>query len=102
MAVQTVALRAESTNASVAVLYIDTDRVIGKVEDKVYGQFLEHINHSVEELFAEQIQGRGFEGKDFETYWKPFGDHGAASIADVRFENGEKSLRLQATNGVAM
>jgi alpha-N-arabinofuranosidase len=85
----------------VAVLYIDTDRVMGKVEDKIYGQFLEHINHSVEELFAEQIQGRGFEGKDFETHWKPFGDNGAASVANVKFENGEKSLRLQATNGVA-
>jgi alpha-N-arabinofuranosidase len=85
----------------VAVLYIDTDRVIGKVEDKIYGQFLEHINHSVEELFAEQIQGRGFEGKDFETYWKPFADDGLASAVNVRFENGEKSLRLQATNGVA-
>ena len=95
--------RAESTTNApgVAVLYIDTDRVIGKVEDKIYGQFLEHINHSVEELSAEQIQGRGFEGKDFETYWKPLGDHGTASVADVRFENGEKSLRLQATNGMA-
>src|SRR5215469_16411088 len=101
MAVQTVALRAESTNASVAVLYIDTDRVNGKVEEKIYGQFLEHINHSVEELFAEQIQGRGFEGKDFETYWRPIGDHGAASVANVQFENGEKSLRLEATNGAS-
>jgi alpha-L-arabinofuranosidase len=97
------ALRAESmTNEpGVAVLDIDTDRVIGQVEEKIYGQFLEHINHSVEGLFAEQIQGRGFEGKDFETYWKPFGDHGTANIANVRFKNGEKSLRLQTTNGVA-
>jgi alpha-N-arabinofuranosidase len=91
-----------TTNESgVGVLYIDTDRVMGKVEDKIYGQFLEHINHSVEELFAEQIQGRGFEGKDFETYWKPFADNGKASIANVRFENGEKSLRLQTMKGVA-
>jgi len=85
----------------VAVLYVDTDRVMGKVEDKIYGQFLEHINHSVEELFAEQIQGRGFEENDFETYWKPFGDHGTASVANVKFENGEKSLRLETANGVA-
>jgi alpha-N-arabinofuranosidase len=97
-----VASRADlATNEpGVAVLYVDTDLVIGKIEDKIYGQFLEHINHSVEELFAEQIQGRGFEGKDFETHWKPFGE-GVASIANVRFENGEKSLRLQSANGVA-
>ena len=54
----------------VAVLLVDTDRVTGKIEEAIYGQFLEHINHSDEDgLFAEQIRGRGFEGKDFETYW---------------------------------
>ena len=52
-------------------------------------------------MFAEQIQGRGFEGKDFETYWEPFGENGSASIANVKFESGEKSLRLQADNGSA-
>jgi alpha-L-arabinofuranosidase len=92
---------AVTNSPSVAVLLIDTDRVMGKVEEAIYGQFLEHINHSVEGLFAEQIQGRGFEGKDFETYWKPFGENGSASIVDVKFENGEKSLRLRADNGNA-
>jgi len=85
----------------VAVLLIDTDRVMGKIEEPIYGQFLEHINHSVEGLFAEQIEGRGFEGKDFETHWKPFGENGSAGIAEVRFKNGGKSLRLQANNGSA-
>jgi alpha-N-arabinofuranosidase len=84
----------------VAILLIDTDRVMGKVDEAIYGQFLEHINHSVVDgLFAEQIQGGGFEGRDFETYWKPFGENGSASIADVKFENGRKSLRLQADQG---
>jgi alpha-L-arabinofuranosidase len=83
------------------VLLVDTDRVIGDVEEAIYGQFLEHINHSVEGLFAEQIQGRGFEGRDFETYWTPFGESGSAVIANVRFENGEKSVRLQADHGTA-
>jgi alpha-L-arabinofuranosidase len=85
----------------VAILLVDTDRVMGKINEAIYGQFLEHINHSVEGLFAEQIQGRGFEGKDFETYWKPFGENGRASVANVKFENGEKSLRVQAENGTA-
>ena len=101
-----ICLFSQTTNASkdtntpgVAVLLVDTDRNAGKVEAGIYGQFLEHINHSVEGLFAEQIQGRGFEGKDFETYWKPFAENGSASIANVKFENGEKSLRLEAASG---
>jgi alpha-L-arabinofuranosidase len=86
----------------VAVLLVDTDRVMGNVEEAIYGHFLEHINHSVVDgLFAEQIRGRGFEGKDFETYWKSFADKGSVSIADVKFENGEKSIRLEADNGIA-
>src|ERR1044071_4910978 len=87
--------------SNVAILLVDTDRVAGKVEENIYGQFLEHINHSVEGLFAEQIQGPGFEGRDFETYWKAFGESGSASVANVKFENGERSLRLQANNGSA-
>src|SRR5579863_1244003 len=86
----------------VAVLPVDTDRVIGNIDAKIYGQFLEHINHSVVDgLDAEQIQGRGFEGTDFQTYWQPFGEHGTATVADVKFQNGEKSVRLQADGGSA-
>ncbi len=94
---------AAATSApGVAVLLVDTDRVMGNVEEAIYGQFLEHINHSVVDgLFAEQIQGRGFEGQDFETYWTPFGENGSAATADVKFENGEKSVRLQADHGTA-
>src|SRR4051794_36536931 len=103
LALRASAQTATATDAEpgVAVLLIDTDRVAGKINEAIYGQFLEHINHSVEGLFAEQIQGRGFEGKDFETHWKPFGENGSASIANVKFENGEKSLRLQTGNGTA-
>ncbi len=83
----------EKTNApGVAVLLVDIDRLMGNVEEGVYGQFLEHINHSVEGLFAEQIQGRGFEGKDFQTYWNPFSTNGSASVVNTPFQNGEQSL----------
>lgn len=94
---------AATNNApGVAVLLVNTDRVMTKVNEGIYGQFLEHINHSVVDgLFAEQIQGRGFEGNDFETYWKPFGENGSATVADVIFENGEKSVRLKADHGTA-
>jgi alpha-N-arabinofuranosidase len=86
----------------VAVLLVDTDRVMGNIDEDVYGQFLEHINHSVVDgLFAEQIRGRGFEGEDFKTYWESFADNGGVQIANVKFENGEKSVRLEVNNGTA-
>src|SRR5579862_2729362 len=81
-------LAAAEAKSGVAILLVDTDRVMGKINDGIYGQFLEHINHSVEGLFAEQIQGRGFEGTDFTTYWRPFGTNGSASVVEAKFQNG--------------
>jgi alpha-L-arabinofuranosidase len=79
----------------VAVLLVDTDRVMAAIDQRIYGQFLEHINHSVEDgLFAEQIRGAGFEGEDFKTYWESFSDRGRVEVADVAFQNGKKSVRL--------
>ncbi len=93
---------AAASNPGVAVLLIDTDRIMGNIDEDIYGQFLEHINHSVVDgLFAEQIRGRGFEAGDFENYWKSFADSGSVGIADVQFENGQKSIRLSANNGKA-
>ena len=72
------------------------------VDERIYGHFLEHINHSVEDgLFAEQIQGCGFEGEDFATYWKPFSDRGSVEIVEVEFKNGKKSVRLHVAAGRA-
>src|SRR5678815_5322444 len=83
--------------AGVAILQVDTDRRAGTIDPKIYGQFLEHINHSVVDgLFAEQIRGAGFEGKDFETYWTSFGPAAAVRIVEVPFERGAKSVRLAA------
>ena len=83
--------------AGVAILQVDTDRRIGTIDRNVYGQFLEHINHSVEDgLFAEQIRGAGFEGSDFETYWTAFGPPDAVRVVDAPFERGTKSVRLTA------
>src|SRR5207248_10066368 len=79
----------------VAVLLVDTDRVTTPIDERVYGQFLEHINHSVEDgLFAVQIRGAGFEGEDFKTYWESFSDRGQVEIANFEFQNGTKSVRL--------
>ena len=86
----------------VAVLPVDTDRATTPIDRRIYGHFLEHINHSVEDgLFAEQIQGCGFEGEDFKTYWKSFSDRGKVEIADIEFQNGKKSVRLHVEGGRA-
>lgn len=97
---QTAQAAAEETR--VAVLLVDTERVVAPIDKRIYGHFLEHINHSVEDgLYAEQIQGCGFEGKDFETYWKAFSDRGSVENADVEFRNGTKSVRLKPEGGRA-
>jgi len=84
------------------VLDVDTDRVMGRIDERIYGHFLEHINHSVVDgLFAEQIQGCGFEGDDFKTYWQPVSEGGRVEVADVEFQNGRKSVRLHAAGGRA-
>ena len=91
------AIAQTAAGPGVAVLLVDTDRRIGNIDVNVYGHFLEHINHAVVDgLYAEQIQGQGFEGKDFETFWKPFGPAGGASIVELPFETGSKSVRLTA------
>jgi alpha-N-arabinofuranosidase len=88
--------------ARVAVLLVDTDRVAVPIDRRIYGHFLEHINHSVEDgLFAEQIRGSGFEGEDFKTYWEPFSDRGSAECVDVDFQNGKKCVRLHVEGGRA-
>jgi alpha-L-arabinofuranosidase len=85
-----------------AILLVDTDTVTAPIDELIYGQFLEHIDHSVEDgLFAEQIRGAGFEGEDFKTYWESFSEHGRIEIADIDFQNGSKSVRLQVEGGHA-
>lgn len=83
------------TAPGVAILQVDTDRRSGTIDPKIYGQFLEHINHSVVDgLFAEQIRGAGFEGRDFETYWTPFGSPASVRVVEAQFEHGTKSVRM--------
>src|SRR5256885_2292963 len=78
----------------VAILQVDTDRRLGTIDQRIYGQFLEEINHSVVDgLFAEQIRGAGFEGKDFETYWTSFGPAGAARAGGAPLDPATKNVR---------
>jgi len=89
-------------NSRVAVLLVDTDSAAHPIDARIYGHFLEHINHSVEDgLFAEQIRGCGFEGDDFKTYWEPVSDRGTVELAAIDFKNGQKSVRLHVEGGRA-
>lgn len=86
----------------IAILVVDMDRTSVPIDERIYGQFLEHINHSVEDgLFAEQIRGAGFEGPDFQTYWESISRHGHVEIAELDFQNGKKSVRLRVDGGDA-
>src|SRR5689334_16188918 len=86
----------------VAVLPVGVNRGIASIDERIYGHFLEHINHSVVDgLFAEQIRGCGFEGEDFKSYWEAFSDRGSVEVVDVDFQNGKKSVRLRAEGGQA-
>jgi alpha-N-arabinofuranosidase len=91
-------------DAGVAVLLVDTDRVTAPIDQRIYGHFLEHINHSVEDgLFAEQIRGAGFEGGDFNAYWESFTERGRVELVSLDFQNGKKSVRLSAgTDGAGI
>ncbi len=93
---------AAEANPGVAVLLVDTDHVAGQIDERIYGQFLEHINHSVVDgLYAEQIRGQGFEGNDFKDYWETLADHGTVEAVEVKFQQGERSVRLTASQGTA-
>ena len=86
----------------VAVLPVDVDLAMAPIDPRIYGHFLEHINHSVVDgLFAEQIRGCGFEGGDFQTYWTRFSESGGVDVAEVEFQNGKKSVRLRVDSGRA-
>src|SRR5204862_3228049 len=90
-------LASAQTVSGVAILQVDTDRSMSTIDPKIYGQFLEHINHSVVDgLFAEQIRGAGFEGRDFDTYWTASGPAGAVRLVDLPFQHGTESVRLTA------
>ncbi len=93
---------ATTGNSGIAVLLVDTDRIMGNIDEDIYGHFLEHINHSVVDgLFAEQIRGRGFEADDFKTYWELFADKGSVRTVNVMFVYGQKSIQLNVNNGTA-
>ena len=99
---KTLAGGSSNNDSRVAVLLVDTDYVMGNVEEGIYGQFLEHINHSViDGLYAELVRGQGFEGRDFQTYWEQSTENGQVSLEKVNFKNGQNSVKLSVNDGIA-
>ena len=89
-------------SSGVAILLVDTDHPLSTIDENIYGQFLEHINHSVENgLYAEQVQGQGFEGKDFKRTGKRLQTDGIVNVINTAFQKGSKSIRLSPGNGTA-
>ncbi len=86
-----VILPAPATAEPVAVA-IDPDRVAHRVDEKIYGHFLEHIYHSVNGgLWGELVWDRSFEGGGAGVAWKRDGDCLAqeGASADVRLTFGD-------------
>ena len=49
---------------------VDADRVVNRIDEKIYGHFLEHIFHSVNGgLWGEMVWNRSFEQRDSAGQW---------------------------------
>ena len=76
----------------VSVLLVDTDRVATRIHERISWQFLEHINHSVEDGPSPNRFGApGFEGEDFDVLGIDL-RCGEVEIANLAFQNGSKSV----------
>src|SRR5690349_25002759 len=94
-------VRAQSPSGA-AILQVDTDRRMGRIDAKIYGQVLEHINHPVEDgLVAGQIRRGGVGGRGFGTYWTGLGSPGAVRVVEEAVGSGPKSVRVSARNAPA-
>ncbi len=103
-----------TTNTDSGVsLAVDTTRVVGQIDGKIYGQFLEHIYHSCNGgLWGERVWNRSFEEKQpVETtpaeagrtpfrHWQFYGQGTVAADA-VNPLNCDVSARLNCVTGEA-
>ncbi|MGL6195880.1 MAG: family 16 glycoside hydrolase, partial [Thermoguttaceae bacterium] len=71
-------LKAEEVN-----LKVNPDKVLNRIDEKVYGQFLEHIYHSVNGgLWGELVWNRSFEDNNA-GQWKKISDENGGVIAQL-------------------
>ena len=75
---------------------VDADRVVNRIDEKIYGHFLEHIFHSVNGgLWGEMVWNRSFEQRDSAGQW--LAEDGTVSqkslASNVRLPFGEPAWR---------
>ena len=76
-------------------LTVNTGNVLHPVDPKIYGQFLEHIYHSVNGgIWGEVVWNRSFEETLTEGAWKVNGEvlQAAAGEAESRFRFGARDV----------
>jgi alpha-N-arabinofuranosidase len=81
-------------------LALDPEKVLNRIDEKVYGHFLEHIFHSANGgLWGEMIWDRSFEGTGSATErWKPYGP-GKVEPCTENPLNGSRCLRISGQGG---
>src|ERR1039457_4995949 len=89
-------LAAGMASAQTVSLTVNTGTVLHTIDPKIYGQFLEHIYHSVNGgLWGEVVWNRSFEETLTEGAWKVDGDvlEAAEGGGDSRFRLGAETWR---------
>ena len=89
-------LAAGMASAQTVSLTINTGTVLHGIDEKIYGQFLEHIYHSVNGgLWGEVVWNRSFEETLTEGEWKVAGGvlEGASGNGHARFRLGAETWR---------
>jgi alpha-N-arabinofuranosidase len=77
-------------------LIVNTDKVVGRVDEKIYSHFLEHIYHSCNGgLWGEMIWNRSFEVGAGASRWTVAGDRlvQKGKESDIRLTFGDPSWR---------
>jgi alpha-N-arabinofuranosidase len=96
------------TNSSTVSLTLHPDNVVGRIDEKIYGHFLEHIYHSCNGgLWGELIWNRSFEQNEL-GYWtaqdgriaqEGMGTNVRLTFGDVDWRDYEYTLEAKKTGG---
>lgn len=105
-------LVAGSVGAATVSLTVDPDTVVGHIDERLYGQFLEHIYHSCNNgLWGEVVWNRSFEElppvkkgeklppNAFARHWEIIGD-GRVVLSTNQPLNSARCVELRGTAGV--
>ena len=91
-----ICLAAGMASAQTVSLTVNTDTVLHGIDPKIYGQFLEHIYHSVNGgIWGEVVWNRSFEETLTQGAWKVNGGvlEAAGGNGDSRFRFGAETWR---------